>query len=82
MQPNQHLLWLLGNSLAYRKYAFPLYWVLIVVLPQDNDAMPFFTWNKAVRDREENRERRAAWRGGTDEMNKVYPCSCALAEEG
>ena len=30
MQPNQPLLWLLGNSLAYRNVLFPLYWLLIV----------------------------------------------------
>lgn len=30
MQTNQPLLWLLGNSLAYRNMPFPLYWVLIV----------------------------------------------------
>lgn len=43
--------------ISIQKYAFPLYWVLIVVLPLDNDAIPFSTWGESVRDREEERER-------------------------
>lgn len=71
--------------ISIQKYAFPLYWVLIVVLPLDNDAIPFSTRGESVRDREEERERGKTEREGTGEMkaiNKVYPGSCALAEEG
>lgn len=46
-----------GKLIGIQKDAFPLYWVLIVVLPLDNDAMPFSTWEESVRDREEKRER-------------------------